>query len=66
MPRTCAVSGAKYQKINKRSHSMQATIVHREPNFVLDFRPELRARSLKMLLLDEWHLMQRVESPLLD
>ena len=53
MPRTCAVSGAKYQKINRRSHSMQATIVHREPNFILkrvgNKKVKVTARAMRTL-----------------
>lgn len=53
MPRTCALTGAKYQKIHKRSHSMQDTIVRRKPNFVIkkvgNRKIKVTARALRTL-----------------
>lgn len=35
MPRICPINKISYQKIKSRSHSMRATIKHRNPNFVV-------------------------------
>ncbi len=53
MPLICPLTGIKYQKIHKRSHSMQSTITRRKPNFVIkkigNKKVKITARGLRTL-----------------
>jgi len=55
MARMCPITGKTYQKVNDRSHSMQATIRRRQPNFVIkrigNKKIKITARGLKTLKL---------------
>jgi ribosomal protein L28 len=53
MARTCIITGLGYQKIHKRSHSMQDNIVRRKPNLVIkkvgNKKVKVAARTLRTL-----------------
>jgi ribosomal protein L28 len=53
MPRTCPVSNKTYKRFKKRSHSMQSSIVRKQPNFVIkrigNKRVKVAASALRTL-----------------